>query len=300
MMRFNVVIVTFNRLALLKECLNAVLSQTYDVNKVFVVDNCSTDGTEEFLKTSTDKRVTVFRTSDNIGGAGGFAEGVRICEESGDYDYVMLIDDDAILASDCIEKIADAIKAKPNYPAYSTVVQTKGQIGADHRQKFVPKLLARLANITEQEYANAYFECDVASFCGMVVNGDIVKSIGLPIADYFIWFDDVEYSVRIGKYGKILNVNNAFLNHKTYLLSPKLSMGWKSYYGYRNLIDITRRHMGLIATIYQILRITAYAMRFMMTGERVCGRNAFQLCGDAIFDGLKGRLGINKKYLPGT
>lgn len=48
-MTINCVVVTYNRLALLKECLDALDKQTYPIHKIVIVDNCSTDGTGAFL-----------------------------------------------------------------------------------------------------------------------------------------------------------------------------------------------------------------------------------------------------------
>ena len=40
------VVVTYNRLDLLKECVQAIRKQSYPVSHFFIIDNCSTDGTE--------------------------------------------------------------------------------------------------------------------------------------------------------------------------------------------------------------------------------------------------------------
>ena len=77
------VIVTYNRIKLLKECLNAVLSQTYKVHKIVLIDNASTDGTADlFIKGGEyDKDVIDYRRMEtNLGGAGGFYEGIRFAE----------------------------------------------------------------------------------------------------------------------------------------------------------------------------------------------------------------------------
>lgn len=298
MLKINVVIVTYNRLNLLKEAANAVVNQTYKAHKIFIVDNCSTDGTDDFLRKFAGDRIIVTRTQRNIGGAGGFAEGVKLCEKSGEYDYLMLIDDDAILNPDCLEALATAIEKHPNVPAFSTVVKTKGVIDIRHHQRFAPRLLARLSNVPVNEYGRDSFFCDIASFCGVVVKNSIIKRIGLPETDFFIWYDDVEYSIRINQFGRILNVNNACLNHKTTAAPPKEMLSWKSYYGYRNLLVITRRHMTPIATMYQIARITAYAIMFWAKGHKVNGKNALSVCFTAIKDGLTDNLGINNKFMP--
>lgn len=85
------VIVTYNRIKLLKECLNAVLSQTYKVHKIVLIDNASTDGTADlFIKGGEyDKDVIDYRRMEtNLGGAGGFYEGIKICR---DFIYLHLV-----------------------------------------------------------------------------------------------------------------------------------------------------------------------------------------------------------------
>lgn len=62
-----VVIVTYNRLELLKECLACVCGQTIPFSRVIVVDNHSTDGTAEYLASRTD--IEVIREAENLGGA---------------------------------------------------------------------------------------------------------------------------------------------------------------------------------------------------------------------------------------
>ena len=52
-MKFGVIIVTYNRLALLKECVSCVLSQTEPFSNICIVDNHSSDGTADWLKNLT-------------------------------------------------------------------------------------------------------------------------------------------------------------------------------------------------------------------------------------------------------
>ena len=74
------VVVTRNRPALLKRCLEAIDSQTYPVRELVVVDNASDEPTREFLASETERRSADFhsiRLEENTGGAGGFHEGMR-------------------------------------------------------------------------------------------------------------------------------------------------------------------------------------------------------------------------------
>ena len=75
-MKATVVIVTYNRLELLKECLQCVENQTVKFDNVVVVDNKCTDGTSEFLKEYIHKYHIIFE-SENGGGAKGFKDGIE-------------------------------------------------------------------------------------------------------------------------------------------------------------------------------------------------------------------------------
>ena len=104
-MKVNCVIVTYNRLALLKECLAAIEKQTYPIHKVIVIDNCSTDGTEEYLKAyAVHPQFQVIRTEQNIGGAGGFSLGVKTSVLGGG-DYTWMMDDDTIPSPKALEAL---------------------------------------------------------------------------------------------------------------------------------------------------------------------------------------------------
>lgn len=68
----NCVVVTYNRLNLLKENIQALKAQTLQLHKIFIIDNCSTDGTREFLDSfSPDPHMEIIHLPENKGGAWG-------------------------------------------------------------------------------------------------------------------------------------------------------------------------------------------------------------------------------------
>ena len=74
-MKVVAVIVTFNRKRLLLENVQRLLSQTINIHKIIIVDNCSTDGTKEYLNKNgilDNKNIYYHILEKNIGGAGGF------------------------------------------------------------------------------------------------------------------------------------------------------------------------------------------------------------------------------------
>lgn len=80
------VVVTYNRKELLRECLNALLNQTRPLDEIIVIDNASTDGTQEMIAKEFPY-ITYVLMSENIGGAGGFHEGMKLAYEKG-YDWI--------------------------------------------------------------------------------------------------------------------------------------------------------------------------------------------------------------------
>ena len=104
--RYAVVIVTYNRLTLLKECIQCVETQTIPATKIIVVNNASTDKTTDFLseKRKQNDKFYIIECKQNIGGAGGFYKGVKKASEE-DIDMMLLIDDDAMIADNYMEQI---------------------------------------------------------------------------------------------------------------------------------------------------------------------------------------------------
>ena len=95
-MKTAVVIVTHNRIELLKECLGCVDSQEIPFSRVIVVNNSSTDGTKEYLDSISDKRYCIIHSEENLGGAGGFYVALKEAQKE-EFDWVLIIDDDAMI-----------------------------------------------------------------------------------------------------------------------------------------------------------------------------------------------------------
>src|SRR5260221_11867980 len=71
------IVVTRNRLALLKECVAALRAQTLKPDAIFVIDNASDDGTADWLKEQAD--LTVIRQA-NLGSSGGQPRGAKAAQ----------------------------------------------------------------------------------------------------------------------------------------------------------------------------------------------------------------------------
>lgn len=116
MQKVTAVVVTYNRIELLKECINSLQMQQSLVESagdvqldILIVDNASNDGTHEWIDGLTaEKEFHALHLSENTGGAGGFYSGMKWAVEHG-ADYVWIMDDDTIPEEDALVKLLDGM-----------------------------------------------------------------------------------------------------------------------------------------------------------------------------------------------
>ena len=216
-MNVVVVVVTYNRKHLLVECLNAILKQTKEVKKIIVVDNNSTDKTYEYLIENNlinNSTIHYKKLDKNIGGAGGFYEGIKECQKYSP-DWVWIMDDDTIPTQSCLEELINSIKkidGKISYLA-SSIYGEKGEfmnvptINDDKNMNGYPNWYKYLKN--------GIVKIKIATFVSIMINNNAIKKVGFPYKDYFIWGDDVEYTLRLNKYyGDSYMIGNSVAIHK--------------------------------------------------------------------------------------
>lgn len=248
------VIVTFNRSAKLARVLDALATQTVKPDTIYVIDNASTDDTEAVVAAKAMPSVRYVKLPKNVGGAGGFHEGMKIAYEQG-ANYLWISDDDAYPEPDALEKLLDGIqdfetrhKWRPSF-ACSRVEWIDGTLCEMNTPMPVwdwPRFLR----------ADSLYALVVScSFVSVLIPRWAVKAHGLPIADYFIWFDDAEYTRRIARSYPGIFVPESRVTHDTpenkgvnYSLVTEKSL-WKFAYGARNETSFHRRERGIVGVL---------------------------------------------------
>lgn len=205
------VVTTYNRLQLLKENMEALLTQSFKECDLLIINNASTDGTEEYVQSITDKRVLYYNTGANIGGAGGFAFGLRKAIEAG-YDYAWLMDDDSIVEKNALQNLMNSafyLQDKFSFMA-STVYWTDGTQFPMNTTRPEEGFHFSIKEVRE----HGLIQIKMCSFVGCFVNLKIAEKVGLPYAEYFIYGDDEEYTTRLRKEEKAYWVINSDIIHK--------------------------------------------------------------------------------------
>lgn len=212
-MKIATVIVTFNRKALLHRCLDAVSLQSFKPACVYILDNASTDGTMEAVKEwgfyntmANNVRYQYVLNKTNEGGAGGFYRGMKFAMEAGDYDALWVMDDDGEPEKDCLKNL---MKYLGDYDYIAPIVLSD----EDHKTcSFVPD-----TNYREfcKRADNRGIVANWASpFNGILYSTNLIRKIGYPKREMFIWGDEINYQLRATKAGILpITIINAIHYH---------------------------------------------------------------------------------------
>lgn len=248
-MKVVAIIVTYNRLPLLKKCVEAVIAQSRKPDEVIVINNGSTDDTQSWL---SGQAVNSF-TQENRGGAGGFATGIKLAYQHG-ADWIWLMDDDTIPNYEALEQLESTLNdhvtdnEKIGFLS-SRVYWTDGSLHEMNRtyQLKDPNKLAKVALSHRTDLQFIQF----GTFVSMLLSAKAVERIGLPIREFFIWTDDIEYSKRIignGLAGILVDSSTAThetpINNMSSVFKDDQMHLWKYRYGLRNEMYTKRMHDG--------------------------------------------------------
>ncbi len=292
--RVAAVIVTYNRKELLLECLDALLHQSREVDKIILINNASTDGTVECLSEHgylNQEKIQLINMETNTGGSGGFYEGMRQ-SLSVDCDWVWVMDDDTIPFEDSLEKLLEAKEKTEGVASFyaSTVFGPEGE------PMNVPHVSMRKASNGYTDWyrylGDSIVEISDATFVSLLIHKKAIEKCGLPCKDYFIWGDDYEYTMRIiQNYGKAYFVGKSKVCHKRYG-ATNLDVRKESaegrirlyYYFYRNGL-INRR---LYSSRSDVLRFALGGVRTSLTSLKTrYGWKKFRIVYKGIFGYLR-------------
>jgi GT2 family glycosyltransferase len=272
MNKIATIIVTYNRLALLKEEVEALRMQTYKDLQMIVVNNGSTDETPQWIEQQED---IISIHQENVGGAGGFFTGIKYAAENG-YEYCWIMDDDVICQPTALEELVKAYKAVPNVGfVCSRVIGTDGQPMNTPFADMRPSENG-YSDIFDHVADYGMVKVQNATFVSVFFHTDIVREVGLPIKEFFIWGDDTEYTGRISAKHPCYVACRSVVMHKRSLqknlefmeeTEPKRLDNY--FYYFRNNLYIIRNTQGEKAFRKEIREKRLFAIRRFLRGDKM-------------------------------
>lgn len=310
-LNLDLVIVTYNRLAKLEKTLDLYDRQTTPFRSLIVVDNCSTDGTIDYLKKWKEKAAKYNKylicLPENRGGSGGFYEGQKFAM-SLNPDWVYVSDDDAYPEADMVEQFysfTQKIDASKVAAICATVYNNDGSIAYEHRSNFQIKNGVKFIRLssTDADYTNGCFQINLLSYVGSFLNAKALEKVGLCNKDLFIYYDDTEHSIRLAKYGKLLCCSSIKIRHDSGINdisgNVQILISWREYYYTRNKINMLKRHF-IIPAIYITLKFICISFKILIKSLIYpLNRYMYKLFFASIYDAWSNKLGKHPIYKPG-
>lgn len=242
-----VIILNYNGYEDTRKCVESVLKSTYSNLKVLIVDNASTDHSEEKLRSDFSECI-VLQTGSNLGYAGGNNAGIKYALDN-KAEVICILNNDTIVANDMIETLADYLFRYPGsivgpstlfwntdiiHSAGVNIDFWRGHSKIFHYEEKVEKIEDNL------------IPCDYLEGTCLMFQTKDIDTIGLLPEIYFMYFEETEWCYRAKKKGiDIICIPKAKLWHKGSASSNKIS-GMKQRLEDRNRIIFEQRNANIV------------------------------------------------------
>lgn len=239
------VVLNTNRRADTLEALASLAGSTHRNQRVIVLDNASTDGSVEAIRQAFPD-VEVIRLEENRGYAGNNNVGIRAALERG-ADWVLLLNEDAVVAPDCLENLVSCDPTHPEVGITGPVVyhssdpgiiqSAGGRLGGSN---WLPVHAGQ--NEPDRGQYAAGREVDWVSGCAIMLRREVIEQTGLLDERFFYYWEETDWCIRARRAGwKIRFVPQAKVWHKgvqpDYRPSPNVT-----YYCTRNWFLLLEKH----------------------------------------------------------
>jgi len=293
------VTVVYNGEHVIPRHLDAILAQSHRVDELIVVNNASTDRTSSLLARLYPE-VTVLNLPTNEGVGGGYVAGLQYAIARG-HDWVWQFDQDSIPANDALAYLLDGLERHGATNDGVAIIAPKCMNLATGREYPGLRWQNRWKTVDFDDPIGVEF-VDAVISSGSLLRCKAIERVGLPRADYFIDYIDMEYCLRLRRAGyKIAVIRRSILEHA--VGAPRVlniagykqqwadHVPWREYYKTRNEIFTVWHFQPELAAKYSALqRLTRHALGILLFGREKIACLRMMWLG--VRDGLAGRLGI--------
>ncbi len=193
----SVIIVNWNGMKYIKECLDSLFNQSYSNYEIILVDNASSDGSVEFVEKNYPK-VRIIRNKENL----GFAEGNNIGIHETKGELVALFNPDAVAEKEWLSKLVSVLQSSNTIGAATGKIYYYGdKYGKGAVFCTWSKVDPHSAATTNFHKNEPVSKVDYLSGAAMIVKREVVDKIGLLDSGYFLYFDETDWCARMIRAG---------------------------------------------------------------------------------------------------
>jgi GT2 family glycosyltransferase len=230
------IVITHNRIELLKQVIEGIRNQLRKPEIIYVINNDSTDGTNEWLVEQNDLEVI---NQKNTGSSGGQNTGFKAAFHAG-YDWLWTMDDDVVPQQDCLNRLLE------NFD--ENTIRSPLRLTPNGEPFFNEAISYNFSNpfkslwvelLSEKHLEKDIIVAEGITFEGPLIHRSIIEKIGFPDKNIFIFADDTEFFIRAKRAGaRIIIIKNALMERKLETIENLTKFTWKHYYMIRNIIAL--------------------------------------------------------------
>ena len=248
-------------------CVQSLRKVTYESFKIVVVDNASTDDSEKILRRELGD-CTIIQSGSNEGFAHGNNIGIEYALDNG-ADYVLLLNNDTTVEPDFLERMVDnftteevgLVGSKIKYYSEPEYLWFAG--GGINWFKFISEHYHVGKRDSDVQQAKAKVE--FVTGCCMLISAKALKDVGLLPEFYFMYYEDVDYCVRLKEKGyEIIYEPEAVIYHKVGMSAGGEESAFAIKWTTRNRLVFMRLYKNKVSKItFFFSRLFFYTSRII-------------------------------------
>ncbi len=289
-----VVILNYNGRDDTLACLASVYRSNGIALDVIVVDNGSSDGSVTALKAAYPSLI-VIENSRNLGFAAGCNQGISKAFERGD-EYIVLLNNDTDVPPEALGLLAGHLEKDSAIGAISPMIfywENRERIWSSGGR--IDWARGIWTNKGDRRYlAGQPYEVDALSGCCLMIPATVLRECGLFEEKLFLYGEDIDLCLRIGRSGrKLVVLPAARIWHKVGASVGGSESAAYLYYTQRNRLyfmrTYTRGWRWFVFCAYFLLSMGGRCVRFFLAGQRMKSRAVIKATADS-FTGNYGPL----------
>ncbi|WP_438448538.1 glycosyltransferase family 2 protein [Gorillibacterium sp. sgz5001074] len=303
----GVILLNYNGYKDTVECLKSLKHLKYSNTMIYVVDNCSPDGSGDqlsvFLESfESDLKIKFMALKKNIGFSGGNNVAIKDAISEG-AEYVWLLNNDTIVEEDTLNFLVEAARRDDRIGIVGSKIYYYGGsliwfAGGKVNKLGMISHVGSYRDDTSRELYSHPEETGYVTGCSLLARVKMIQEIGLLDEDFFLYYEDTEWNMRARKRGwKIQYEPRSVLWHKV-----SASTGSKfrdhapiiDYYNFRNAILFVRKSYSsayrLLPFVGVMIMLAKRHIRLMTNSETRKGKK-ISMIYKALIDGVNGRTG---------
>ena len=302
----HILLLNYNSLAKISACVASLARLDYSSFRVLLIDNASPDGSGRELERRF-RTHRVLLNDRNLGYAGGNNAGIRVALQQG-AELVWILNPDTVVEPSSLRELIDVHRTlrRPGLIGsltllddsdriyfYKGVIDPDGKLWHAHAgapRSAVPELASSSAG-----------ETDFVNGASMLFSKQVVDEVGLMTEDYFLYYEDSDWSLRVR--AKAFENRVAYRSVVRHMRADRpLTNYLAEYYTRRNEYFFRQRHGFGVSRARALARLRGrmakYALRALLGSRPEHNRNMCYVIGRVALAIKESRLGPERLELP--